>query len=281
MIEIVGVKFRRNCKMYYFSPNGLQLKKGENIIVDTVRGNEFATVILDNKQVDEKEISGELKKVIRIATNEDKKQNEENQQIEKEATKFFKEQVKEFELDMKLISCEYIFDRSKLLFYFTAEDRIDFRNFVKVIAAQYKTRIELRQIGARDEVKMLGENGVCGRGLCCNSFLNEFEPVSIKMAKDQGLSLNPTKISGMCGKLMCCLKFEQNVYEDKLKSFPKVGQKVKTPDGEGTVLQIAVLQDKLKIKFNRPNEDIAYKTYDISEIEFKPKKNAEQNNNEE
>lgn len=275
MRNIVGVKFRKNCKIYSFDPNGILFQKGDNVIVETVRGLEFGTIYVPNKDVNDEDIVEPLKKVIRKATKEDVEKNKENIRKEKEAFNIFKEKVKEHDLDMKLVSSEYIFDNSKLLFYFTAEGRIDFRDLVKDIASIYKTRIELRQIGARDEVKMLGECGMCGRQLCCNSFLNDFEPVSIKMAKEQGLSLNPTKISGLCGRLMCCLKYEQNVYEEKLCRLPKVGSKIKTPDGEGTVSQLDILNEIVKVKIGKDNEDIVYKNYNLEDVEFtKTEKNS-------
>ena len=275
MRNIVGVKFRKNCKIYSFDPNGILFQKGDNVIVETVRGLEFGTIYVPNKDVNDEDIVEPLKKVIRKATKEDVEKNKENIRKEKEAFNIFKEKVKEHDLDMKLVSLEYIFDNSKLLFYFTAEGRIDFRDLVKDIASIYKTRIELRQIGARDEVKMLGECGMCGRQLCCNSFLNDFEPVSIKMAKEQGLSLNPTKISGLCGRLMCCLKYEQNVYEEKLCRLPKVGSKIKTPDGEGTVSQLDILNEIVKVKIGKDNEDIVYKNYNLEDVEFtKTEKNS-------
>ena len=267
MRNIVGVKFRKNCKIYSFDPNGMIFEKGENVIVETVRGLEFGTIYVTNKDVNDEDVIEPLKKVIRKATDEDIEKNKENIKKEKEAFNTFKEKVKEHNLDMKLVSSEFIFDNSKLLFYFTAEGRIDFRDLVKDIASIYKTRIELRQIGARDEVKMLGECGMCGRQLCCNSFLNDFEPVSIKMAKEQGLSLNPTKISGLCGRLMCCLKYEQNVYEEKLCRLPKVGSKIKTPDGEGIVNQLDILNEIVKVKIGK-DEDIVYKNYDVADVEF-------------
>ena len=280
MRNIVGVKFRKNCKIYSFDPNSMTFQKGENVIVETVRGLEFGTIYVPNKDVNDEDIIEPLKKVIRKATEEDIQKNKENIKKEKEAFNTFRDKVKEHNLDMKLVSSEYIFDNSKLLFYFTAEGRIDFRDLVKDIASIYKTRIELRQIGARDEVKMLGECGMCGRQLCCNSFLNDFEPVSIKMAKEQGLSLNPTKISGLCGRLMCCLKYEQNVYEEKLCRLPKVGSKIKTPDGEGIVNQLDILNEIVKVKIGK-DEDIVYKNYNVADVEFTKTEKTMDDNSEE
>ncbi len=266
MYNVVGIRFRKNCKIYSFDSNNIELKKGDEVIVDTARGIEFATVFVENTQVDKLQINEPLKKVIRKATNEDVKHHEENIKKENEAFGVVKQKIKEYKLDMKLVGCEYMFDNSKLLFYFTSEQRVDFRELVKDIASIYRTRIELRQIGARDEVKMLGDCGVCGNHLCCTSFLNDVEPVSIKMAKEQGLALNPQKISGLCGRLMCCLKYEQCVYEDKHKKVPKVNTKVMTPDGEGVVNQVEILQEKVKVKFGKNNEEISYKTYDAKDI---------------
>lgn len=267
MYNIVGVRFRGNCKIYSFDSNNLELKKDDFVIVDTARGIEFATVCVENKNVEKSQIKEPLKKVIRKATEEDVKHNECNVEKEQEALKIVRQKIKDYQLDMKLVGCEYMFDNSKLLFYFTSEQRVDFRELVKDIASVYRTRIELRQIGARDEVKMLGDCGVCGKHLCCTSFLNEVEPVSIKMAKEQGLALNPQKISGLCGRLMCCLKYEQCVYEDKLKKVPKINTKVMTPDGQGIVNQVEILQEKVKVKFGKDNEEISYKTYDAKDIQ--------------
>lgn len=266
MYNVVGVKFKNNCKVYTFDSNNIELKKGDYAIVDTARGIEFATVFTGNTQMDKSKIKEPLKKVIRKATEEDVRHNQCNVEKEQEALKVVKQKIKEYQLDMKLVGCEYMFDNSKLLFYFTSDQRVDFRELVKDIASLYRTRIELRQIGARDEVKMLGDCGVCGNHLCCKSFLNDVEPVSIKMAKEQGLALNPQKISGLCGRLMCCLKYEQCVYEDKLKKVPKIGAKVTTPDGQGVVNQVEILTEKVKVKFGKDNEEISYKTYDAKDV---------------
>ena len=270
MNNAVNIKFKKNCKLYTFDANGLELKKGDYVIVDTARGIEFATVY-SNVDVKNVKVKEPLKKVIRRATREDIKHNEENTQKEKEAYKVVKQKIKDYQLDMKLVGCEYMFDNSKLLFYFTSEQRVDFRDLVKDIASIYITRIELRQIGARDEVKMLGDCGVCGNHLCCTSFLNDVEPVSIKMAKEQGLALNPQKISGLCGRLMCCLKYEQCVYEEKLQKVPKIGARVKTQDGEGIVSQVDILGEMVKVKFEKSKEEISYNTYPAKDIKVIPK----------
>lgn len=270
MNNAVNIKFKKNCKLYTFDPNGLNLKKGDHVIVETARGIEFATVY-SNVEVDHIKVKQPVKKVIRKATREDIKHNEENTQKENEAYKVVKQKIKDYQLDMKLVGCEYMFDNSKLLFYFTSEQRVDFRDLVKDIASIYRTRIELRQIGARDEVKMLGDCGVCGNHLCCTTFLNDVEPVSIKMAKEQGLALNPQKISGLCGRLMCCLKYEQCVYEEKLQKVPKIGAKVKTKDGEGIVSQVDILREMVKVKFEKSKEEISYNTYFAKDIEGIPK----------
>lgn len=268
MYNVVGVKFKNNCKVYTFDSNNIDLKKGDFIIVDTIRGIEFATVFTGNTQIDESKIKEPLKKVIRKATEDDIIHNKENLEKEQEALKIVKQKIKEYGLDMKLVGCEYMFDNTKLLFYFISEQRVDFRELVKDIASIYKTRIELRQIGARDEVKMLGDCGVCGNHLCCTSFLNDVEPVSIKMAKEQGLALNPQKISGLCGRLMCCLKYEQSVYEEKLKKVPKIGAKVSTSDGTGIVSQVEILTERVKVKFGKDNEEISYKTYEAKDVKI-------------
>ena len=223
MKNIVGVRFKKPGKIYFFDSNGLTIEKGKYVIVETAMGDEYGEVVIANRQLPEEKIMNPLKKVIRIATYKDIKQYNENKLKEKEALKICQEKIKKHNLDMNLIDVEYKFDNSKILFYFTADGRIDFRELVKDLAAIYKIRIELRQIGVRDEVKRIGGNGVCGRELCCCSFLNDFDAVSIKMAKEQNISLNPSKISGNCGRLMCCLKYEQEVYEEKLKRLPKIG----------------------------------------------------------
>jgi len=254
MAKVVGVRFKKAGKIYYFDPDNLDIEINSNVIVETARGIEFGTVVIANREVPEEEIVAPLKKVIRIATEEDKKHAEENKIKEKEAFKICLQKIKDHGLDMKLIDVEYTFDNNKILFYFTAEGRVDFRELVKDLAAVFKTRIELRQIGVRAESKMMGGLGVCGRVLCCKSFLGEFQPVSIKMAKEQGLSLNPTKISGACGRLMCCLKYEQEAYEEILSRAPKVGAIVDTPEGQGVVMEINLLKEIVKVKLDKGNE---------------------------
>ena len=265
MKKIIGVRFKRLGKIYFFDPKWLEVKKGENVIVETSQGEEIAEVVVPNRLVEEEKITTPLKKVLRLASQRDLKHAEECRKKEKEAFEVCKKKIKEHGLEMTLTDVEYKFDNSKILFYFTADGRIDFRELVKDLAAIYKTRIELRQIGVRDEVKRIGGNGVCGRELCCCSFLRDFETVSIKMAKEQNISLNPSKISGNCGRLMCCLKYEQDVYEDKLKRLPNVGAIVKTPDGEGEIDTIEILKEVVRVKFK--NGDIYnYKKYPASEI---------------
>ncbi len=265
MKQVVGVKFKSSGKMYYFSPENLELKVGTKVIVDTASGDELAEVVMENKQIEDDKVAETLKKIIRIATTKDKKLYEEFKAKEKEAYQKCLEQIKEYELPMKLIEAEYKFDGTKLTFYFSSDKRIDFRELVKSLAAIFKTRIEMRQIGVRDEVKRLGGNGICGRQLCCCSFLRNFEAVSIKMAKDQNMSLNPSKISGNCGRLMCCLKYEHNVYCDKLKSLPKIGAEVKTQDGIGEVSSVETLKETVRVKFQENGENF-YKKYNAKDI---------------
>lgn len=267
MQEIVGVKFKKLGKVYFFNPNGLVLEKGQNVIVETARGIEYGEVATPNSSVTEEKIVAPLKDVIRVATEEDTTMFLENEKKSAEAFKTCEEKIIKHGLDMKLIDVEYTFDNTKLLFYFTADGRIDFRDLVKELAAIYKTRIELRQIGVRDEVKMLGGYGMCGRELCCCNHLADLNPVSIKMAKEQGLSLNPTKISGVCGRLMCCLKHEQDVYEEKLSRLPSPGSIVKTPDGTGTVEDVEVLKEMVKVKI-KTEDTFVKKVFKNSEIEI-------------
>lgn len=265
MVLIIGVRFRKSGKVYYFDPLDLDIKKNDHVIVETARGVEYGTVVLAPKEVEKEKIVQPLKPVMRIATPQDDTTSIENEKKEKEAYNICLEKITKHNLEMKLIDSEYTFDRNKLLFYFTADGRIDFRELVKDLAAIYKTRIELRQIGVRDEVRKIGGNGVCGRELCCCSFLNNFDMVSIKMAKEQSASLNPSKISGNCGRLMCCLKYEQEVYEDKIKKLPKVGSIVKTEDGEGTVVTQEVLKEAIKVQF-RKDDITTYKTYPAKDV---------------
>ncbi len=267
MQEIIGVKFKKVGKIYFFDPNGLKFNKGDNAIVETARGIELGEVAVANRMINEDKIISSLKKAIRVATPEDNKVFKDNEKKAQEAFKVCEEKIAKHNLDMKLIDVEYTFDSSKLLFYFTADTRIDFRELVKDLAAIYKTRIELRQIGVRDEVKMLGGYGMCGRELCCVNHLTDLNPVSIKMAKEQGLSLNPTKISGSCGRLMCCLKHEQDVYEEKLSRLPNVGALVNTPDGKGTVEDVQVLKEILTVKIEKEDTTIK-KQFLLKDVEI-------------
>lgn len=254
MATVVGVKFKLGGKIYYFDPKELDLPFGESVIVETARGIEFGTVAMERREIDDSEVISPLKEVIRIATEDDKLHLEQNKLKEKEAFRICEEKIANHNLDMKLVEAEYTFDNNKILFYFTADGRVDFRELVKDLASVFRTRIELRQIGIRDEAKMLGGLGICGRGLCCNTYLDDFHPVSIKMAKEQGLSLNPTKISGVCGRLMCCLKYEQHCYDELTKITPNVGAKVQTPDGEGIVQSVSLLKGLVKVKLEKDDE---------------------------
>lgn len=254
MVKVVGVRFKSAGKIYYFDPGDLLINLNQNVIVETARGIEFGLVVVPNREVSEDEIVAPLKKVIRIASDEDVAHAQDNEKREKEAFNICLQKINVHKLDMKLIDVEYTFDNNKVLFYFTADGRVDFRELVKDLAAVFKTRIELRQIGVRDESKMMGGIGICGRVLCCKSFLGEFQPVSIKMAKEQSLSLNPTKISGTCGRLMCCLKYEQDAYEDLLSRVPNAGAIVETPEGQGTVVEVNLLKELLKVKLDLGNE---------------------------
>ncbi|HBC84806.1 MAG TPA: stage 0 sporulation protein [Clostridiales bacterium] len=267
MKTVIGVKFRKPGKIYFFDPENLQIKRDDYVIVETATGEEIGKVVIDNKKVNEEKLVDTLKKVIRLASSKDLKQYEENKLKEPEALKICEQKIKKHKLKMRLIDVEYKFDNSKILFYFTAEGRIDFRDLVKDLASIFKTRIELRQIGVRDEVRRIGGNGICGRELCCCSFLGNFDTVSIKMAKEQNISLNPAKISGNCGRLMCCLKYEQEVYEEKIKRLPKVGAIVKTEDGQGIVEEVETLKEKVKVKI-RDGEDYFYKRYDVSDVKI-------------
>ena len=267
MVEVVGVRFRTAGKIYFFDPKEFQVRSGDHVIVETARGIEFGSVVSERRQVKEKCIGDELKPVLRIATKEDEERAEKNREKEKEAYQICLEKIKEHNLDMKLVSTEYTFDNNKVLFYFTADGRVDFRELVKDLAAVFRTRIELRQIGVRDEAKMLGGMGICGRKLCCNTFLSEFAPVSIKMAKEQNLSLNPTKISGVCGRLMCCLKNEQETYEYLNSKLPNIGEKLKTKDGVfGEVQRVDVLRQKVKLIVEDENGDKEIQEYKIDDL---------------
>lgn len=263
--NIVGIRFKKLGKIYFFNPKGIKVQKGDKVIVETSQGEEYAEVLIPNRYVDDEKIVAPLKKVLRMATSKDIKRHEECKKIEKEAFKVCEQKIKEHKLNMILTEVECKFDNSKILFYFTADGRVDFRELVRDLASIYKTRIELRQIGVRDEVKRIGGNGVCGRELCCCTFLSDFEAVSIKMAKEQNISLNPSKISGNCGRLMCCLKYENDVYEDKLKHLPNVGAIVKTEDGVGEVDNIEILREKLRIKF-KGEDGYTYKKCDAKDV---------------
>ena len=275
MKKIVGVRFKKPGKIYFFDPEDLDIKMGDKVIVETAMGEEMGDVVVNKKELPDDKITNPLKKVVRIATKEDLKNLEYYKSKEPEALKICEEKIKKHKLDMNLTAVEYKFDGSKVLFYFTADGRIDFRELVKELAGIFKTRIELRQIGVRDEVKRIGGNGVCGRELCCCSFLGNFETVSIKMAKEQNISLNPSKISGNCGRLMCCLKYEQEAYEDKLKKLPKIGAIVKTQDGEGVVDNVEILKEQLKVKF-KDGDEYFYKKYDAKDVKII--KNGSSNN---
>ncbi len=265
MIEIVGIRFKDVGKIYYFDPDNHLLKKGDKVIVETTRGVECGEVAMENRSLDNKEIIYPLKKIIRIATDADLQKVAENKEKEKKAFELCMEKINQHNLVMKLVDVEYTFDNSKILFYFTADGRVDFRDLVKDLAYIFKTRIELRQIGVRDESKMIGGLGVCGRPFCCNSFLGEFQPVSIKMAKEQGMSLNPVKISGTCGRLMCCLKYEQDAYTELLKNTPKIGAIVNTPDGKGTVVDQNLITGILRVSLSKSPE-ASPKNYNVSQV---------------
>ena len=265
MKNIIGVRFKKLGKIYFFNPKNLKLKKGDYVIVETTQGEDYAEVIIPNRLIEEDKLKEDLKTVVRIANEKDHKHKEECKKIEKEAFNTCIKKIKEHRLNMTLIDVECKFDNSKLLFFFTADGRIDFRELVKDLAAIYKTRIELRQIGVRDEVKRIGGNGVCGRELCCCSFLRDFQAVSIKMAKEQNISLNPSKISGNCGRLMCCLKYEDEVYTEKLKKLPNIGAIVKTPEGEGEVEALETLKEQVRVKI-KDGENTIYRKYGVKDI---------------
>ena len=264
MTKVVGIRFKPVGKIYYFNPEDVVLTPGDGVIVETTRGVEFGTVVLADKEIDEKEFNMPIKSILRKATDADRAQADDNKKKAKEAFSICLEKIAANNLEMNLVDVEYTFDRSKVLFYFTADGRVDFRQLVKDLAAVFRTRIELRQIGVRDEAKLLGGFGICGRPLCCSQFLGDFEPVSIKMAKEQSLSLNPTKISGTCGRLMCCLKYEQDAYEELLDKTPNVGALVDTPVGRGTVIGTQLLKGIVSVKMN--SEDTVVNDFKVSEI---------------
>ena len=273
MTKVIGVRFRQAGKVYYFSPGKFYIKKGDKVIVETARGVEFGSVVAGVKEIPDEEITQPLKAVIRIATEEDKKTEEKNREKEREAFEICLEKIRKHELDMKLINAEYTFDGNKVLFYFTADGRIDFRELVKDLAAIFRTRIELRQIGVRDETKIRGGIGICGRPLCCSTYLSEFAPVSIKMAKEQNLSLNPTKISGVCGRLMCCLTNEEETYEELNSRLPAIGDFVTTGDGlKGEVQSVSVLRQQVKVVVTMDDDEKEIREYKVDELRFKPRK---------
>lgn len=273
MIEVIGVRFRPNGKIYFFAPSGLDIETGDAVIVETARGVEYGQVVLGRREVEEGDITSTLKPVIRKATPQDDAKNEKNKEKCKDAFNICLEKIAKHGLEMKLIDVEYTFDNNKVLFYFTADGRIDFRELVKDLASVFRTRIELRQIGVRDETKIMGGIGICGRELCCHKHLSDFVPVSIKMAKEQNLSLNPTKISGVCGRLMCCLKNEQETYEYLNSKLPNVGDFVKTSDGlKGEVNSVSVIRQKVKVIVELENGDKEIREYTTDELKFKSKK---------
>lgn len=272
MTKVVGVRFRNVGKIYYFDPKEYVVKEGDHVIVETARGVEYGKVVLTPRNIKEEDVVHPLKEVLRVAIKEDEEREQQNRIKEKEAFKICQKKIREHELDMKLIDAEYTFDNNKVLFYFTADGRIDFRQLVKDLAAIFKTRIELRQIGVRDETKILGGIGICGRCLCCHTYLSEFAPVSIKMAKEQNLSLNQTKISGVCGRLMCCLKNEQETYEELNKKLPGLGDTVTTPDGlQGTVQSVNVLRQLVKVVVE-VNDEKEIQEFPVDSLKFRPRK---------
>lgn len=271
MIKVIGVRFRNVGKIYYFDPKELDIQAGQHVIVETARGVEYGCVVFPIREVEDEKVIQPLKEVIRVATEADDKKEETNRKKEKEAYQICLKKIQQHELEMKLIDVEYTFDNNKVLFYFTADGRIDFRELVKDLASIFKTRIELRQIGVRDETKILGGIGICGRALCCHTYLSEFAPVSIKMAKEQNLSLNPTKISGVCGRLMCCLKNEQETYEDLNRKLPNCGDRVTTPEGvKGEVQSVSVLRQLVKVIVDI-NDEKEIREYKVEELKFKPR----------
>ena len=265
MAYIIGVRFREAGTVYYFDPKGENIEKGQHVIVETIKGIECGEVVMPNRLLPDDEIPQPLRSIIRVANEDDLKKAEENKEKERKAFEICEQKIKQHKLEMKLINVEYTFDGNKILFYFTADGRVDFRDLVKDLAYIFRTRIELRQIGVRDEAKKLGGLGICGRPFCCNTFLGDFQPVSIKMAKEQGLILNPTKISGTCGRLMCCLKYEQDVYSDLLKITPKIGAIVNTPDGKGNVVDVNLITGTLTVSLHK-SMNAAARTYKVSDV---------------
>lgn len=273
MVKVIGVRFRQAGKIYYFSPGKLKIRTGDHVIVETARGLEYGYVVIGDKEVDDSKVVQPLKPVLRMATEQDTRQAEENKEKEKEAFKICLEKIRKHKLEMKLIDVEYTFDNNKVLFYFTADGRIDFRELVKDLAAVFRTRIELRQIGVRDETKIRGGLGICGRPLCCSTYLTEFAAVSIKMAKEQNLSLNPTKISGVCGRLMCCLTNEEETYEVLNSQLPSVGDMVTTSDGlTGVVQSLSVLRGLVKVVVNLEDDEKEIREYKATDLKFRPRR---------
>ena len=273
MIKVIGVRFRSAGKIYYFSPGKLEIKSGDHVIVETARGVEYGHVVLGNREVEDSKVVQPLKSVIRMVTKDDEIREQNNRKKEKDAFKICQEKIRKHNLEMKLIDVEYTFDNNKILFYFTADGRIDFRELVKDLASVFKTRIELRQVGVRDETKIVGGIGICGRALCCHSYLSEFIPVSIKMAKEQNLSLNPTKISGVCGRLMCCLKNEEETYEYLNSKLPNVGDYVNTDDGlKGEVHSVNVLRQTVKVIVIVDKDEKEIREYKVDQLRFKPRR---------
>lgn len=280
MTKVIGVRFRTAGKIYYFGPKDIEFKRSEHVIVETARGVEFGTVVLPNMDVDDEKITQPLKNVIRKATNDDIEREKRNREKEKDAYKICQEKILKHGLEMKLINAEYTFDNNKVLFYFTADGRVDFRELVKDLASVFRTRIELRQVGVRDETKILGGMGICGRPLCCHTYLSDFAPVSIKMAKEQSLSLNPAKISGICGRLMCCLQNESQVYEELNRKLPRVGETVLDPDGlKGEVRDINVLKQTVKVVVEIDDEK-ELREYKVDELKFKNRHKKETDENQ-
>ena len=276
MVKVIGVRFRNAGKIYYFAPGKYEIKSGQHVIVETARGIEYGYVVLGTREVEDGKVVQPLKSVIRMATKEDEAVEEANNKKEKDAFKVCLEKIRKHNLEMKLIDVEYTFDNNKILFYFTADGRIDFRELVKDLAAVFKTRIELRQVGVRDETKIVGGIGICGRPLCCHSYLSEFIPVSIKMAKEQNLSLNPTKISGVCGRLMCCLKNEEETYEYLNSILPNVGDYVTTDDGlKGEVHSVNVLRQTVKVIVVVDKDEKEIRDYKVDQLKFKPRRRKE------
>lgn len=282
MTKVIGVRFRTAGKVYFFSPGKFQIEQGSYVIVETARGVEYGWVVSGPKDVNDEEVVQPLKSVIRLATDQDRRTVEKNKEKEKEAFQICQEKIQKHGLEMKLIDAEYTFDNNKVLFYFTADGRIDFRDLVKDLASVFRTRIELRQIGVRDETKIRGGIGICGRSLCCSTYLSEFSAVSIRMAKEQNLSLNPTKISGVCGRLMCCLTNEQEIYEELNRHLPSVGDSVTTSDGlKGTVHSLSVLRKLVKVVVNLENDEKEIREYHVDELRFKPRRKKQKISKEE